>query len=452
MNIYELIRGRRQYLQEQRIKHYMWQLLKSMDHMHRNGIFHRDIKPENILITDDELKLADFGSCRGIYSKQPYTEYISTRWYRAPECLLTDGFYNYKMDMWGVGCVFFEVLSLYPLFPGTNELDQVTKIHAVLGTPPQETLAKLKKHSNSHIDFNFPHKEPQIMAKLIPHCSPDCVDIITKLLAYDPDDRLSARQAVKHPYFKDLRATELKEKQAAAREGGADEADGDSAVTASTAGSTARSSKKALAAEGAGSSMLPSIDKASVTRSHKHSKELPADGPSDLEATTQQAGDTSAMGLPNLQPPPDDSGSSGMLPPIGGGGHATHGQVSVGQGGVPALKIDSKSLMAAPPKGQAAGGALGKMKQHKAAAKPSGFKGGPATHPKGGLVGSAVAGSAVQMQSRSCASCGDVLDFGCAGSSAAHASQPSMEPVDHAGSKTRKYQSPYKGPQATKKH
>jgi renal tumor antigen len=124
----------RHYLPEGRLKDYMYQLLKSMDHMHRNGIFHRDIKPENILVCDDELKLADFGSCRGIYSKQPYTEYISTRWYRAPECLLTDGFYNYKMDMWGVGCVFFEVLSLYPLFPGTNELDQINKIHNVIGT------------------------------------------------------------------------------------------------------------------------------------------------------------------------------------------------------------------------------------------------------------------------------------------------------------------------------
>ena len=70
---------------------------------------YRDIKPENILIIDECLKLADFGSCRGIYSKQPYTEYISTRWYRAPECLLTDGYYTHKMDMWGVGCVFFEV-------------------------------------------------------------------------------------------------------------------------------------------------------------------------------------------------------------------------------------------------------------------------------------------------------------------------------------------------------
>lgn len=72
----------------------------------------RDIKPENILIIDECLKLADFGSCRGIYSKQPYTEYISTRWYRAPECLLTDGYYTHKMDMWGVGCVFFEVRLL----------------------------------------------------------------------------------------------------------------------------------------------------------------------------------------------------------------------------------------------------------------------------------------------------------------------------------------------------
>lgn len=75
----------------------------------------------------------DFGSCRGIYSKPPYTEYISTRWYRAPECLLTDGHYGHKMDVWGVGCVLFEVLALFPLFPGTNEADQIERIHKVRG-------------------------------------------------------------------------------------------------------------------------------------------------------------------------------------------------------------------------------------------------------------------------------------------------------------------------------
>lgn len=110
--------------------------------MHKKGIFHRDIKPENILIKEDRVKLADLGSCRGVYSQPPFTEYISTRWYRSPECLLTDGYYNHKMDIWGIGCVFFEVLSLFPLFPGNDEVDQVHKIHNIMGTPSQELLEK----------------------------------------------------------------------------------------------------------------------------------------------------------------------------------------------------------------------------------------------------------------------------------------------------------------------
>lgn len=137
MNVYELIRDRRTPVGEGAVLQLLFQLLRAMDHMHRHGVFHRDIKPENILLNDTELKLGDFGSCRGVYSRQPYTEYISTRWYRAPECLLTDGWYGYKMDIWGVGCVFFEILALYPLFPGTNELDQIEKIHDVIGTPSQ---------------------------------------------------------------------------------------------------------------------------------------------------------------------------------------------------------------------------------------------------------------------------------------------------------------------------
>ncbi|XP_036061777.1 MAPK/MAK/MRK overlapping kinase isoform X7 [Onychomys torridus] len=145
MNIYELIRGRRHPLSEKKIMNYMYQLCKSLDHMHRNGIFHRDVKPENILVKQDVLKLGDFGSCRSVYSTQPYTEYISTRWYRAPECLLTDGFYTYKMDLWSAGCVFYEIASLQPLFPGVNELDQISKIHDVIGTPCQKTLTKFKQ-------------------------------------------------------------------------------------------------------------------------------------------------------------------------------------------------------------------------------------------------------------------------------------------------------------------
>jgi len=223
MNVYELIRGRRHYVAEDRVCAYMYQLVKAMDHMHRNGIFHRDIKPENILLADEVLKLADFGSCRGIYSKQPYTEYISTRWYRAPECLLTDGYYNYKMDMWGVGCVFFELVALYPLFPGANEVDQIAKIHAVIGTPPPALLAKMKQRS-SHADaFAFAAVAGPGIAPLIAHAAPDCIDLIASLLRYDPDARLSARQALRHPYFRELRAQDKRQQAAllAAQGGGA---------------------------------------------------------------------------------------------------------------------------------------------------------------------------------------------------------------------------------------
>ena len=133
-------------------------------HACSKGIFHRDIKPENILVRGDIhtvpipfpnanpaspyhlttsfpiVKLADFGSCRGIHSKMPYTEYIATRWYRSPECLLFDGVYTYKMDVWGIGCVFFELVTKVPLFPGDDEVDQLHKIHHVLGTPSDRLL------------------------------------------------------------------------------------------------------------------------------------------------------------------------------------------------------------------------------------------------------------------------------------------------------------------------
>eukprot|EP00002_Diphylleia_rotans_P009271 TRINITY_DN1935_c0_g2_i1.p1 TRINITY_DN1935_c0_g2~~TRINITY_DN1935_c0_g2_i1.p1 ORF type:complete len:504 (-),score=122.94 TRINITY_DN1935_c0_g2_i1:599-2110(-) len=219
MNLYEMIRGRRQYLSDKKVRWYMYQLMKALDFMHQNGIFHRDIKPENILVREDRLKLADFGSCRGVYSKQPYTEYIATRWYRPPECLLTDGYYTYKMDMWGSGCVFFEIMSLYPLFPGANELDQIQKIHNIMGTPPQEILAKFKRYS-THINFNFPQKEGSGIVKPLPHASPECLDLMQKLLTYNPDERITARQSLRHAYFKELRDQEKKANAAATRESG----------------------------------------------------------------------------------------------------------------------------------------------------------------------------------------------------------------------------------------
>jgi len=156
MNIYEYFKDRETYIPEVRVKKYMFQLLQALDCMHKNRIFHRDIKPENILLKGDDIKLADFGSCKGFGGRDKlHTEYVSTRWYRSPECLLTKGSYDYKMDIWGVGCVFYEILSLQPLFPGKNEIDQVHLIHKILGTPSMRIFQRFKKTPNKEFEFKF---------------------------------------------------------------------------------------------------------------------------------------------------------------------------------------------------------------------------------------------------------------------------------------------------------
>ncbi|XP_054651955.1 MAPK/MAK/MRK overlapping kinase-like isoform X2 [Dunckerocampus dactyliophorus] len=208
MNIYDLIKARQTPLPDQTVRHYMYQLCKSLDHMHSCGIFHRDVKPENILIKHNILKLGDFGSCRSVHSKPPHTEYISTRWYRAPECLLTDGYYSLKMDIWSAGCVFFEVMSLNPLFPGTNELDQIAKIHDVLGTPDQSVLRKFKQSRAMH--FNFPMKKGSGISRLIPECSAPALSLLYQMLAYDADERITAETVLRHAYFREIRVAEKK--------------------------------------------------------------------------------------------------------------------------------------------------------------------------------------------------------------------------------------------------
>jgi len=202
-NLYDLIRGRNHPLNTKIVKSYMYQLLSSLAHMHDKGIFHRDIKPENILIEkgSNKLKLADFGSCRGVYSKKPYTEYISTRWYRAPECLLTDGHYGPEMDIWGAGCVFFEIIALHPLFPGSDEIDQINRIHKILGSPAPHLLMEFRLKGAKKMNFNFPHSKNLGISHLLSLASEGCIDLVTKTLKYDASQRITAKQSIDHPYI-----------------------------------------------------------------------------------------------------------------------------------------------------------------------------------------------------------------------------------------------------------
>jgi len=206
-NLYDLISGRRDHLDQEVVLSLGYQMFIALEHMHANGIFHRDIKPENILVdpTGKTLKLADLGSCRSINSNLPMTEYIATRWYRSPECLLTDGHYGVEMDIWGAGCVLFEIIALFPLFPGSDEIDQVNRIHKVVGTPEPEVLARLEKKGSSKINYKFANMKGIGIKHFIPHVTPTCVDLLTQTIIYDHTERMTATDAVNHEYFSTLR-------------------------------------------------------------------------------------------------------------------------------------------------------------------------------------------------------------------------------------------------------
>ena len=206
MNLYEAIKDRKNYLKEPLIQWYTYQLLKAIDFTHKNGIFHRDLKPENILLKDYHLVLADLGSCKGIKARMPFTEYVSTRWYRVPECIMTNGYYTYKMDMWGVGCVLFEIATLFPLFPGDNEIDQMKKIQNILGPPSEDVINLYKQNSfdkenQKSLDINIKGKG---FEKYLSHCNELFINLLKKLLVYNPEERFSAKQALQHNYFQDI--------------------------------------------------------------------------------------------------------------------------------------------------------------------------------------------------------------------------------------------------------
>ncbi|OHT01377.1 putative serine/threonine-protein kinase [Tritrichomonas foetus] len=190
---------------EPEIRFIISQLLSGLNYVHRQGFFHRDIKPENLLWSGNTLKIADFGLAREIRSRPPYTEYVSTRWYRAPEIILRHEFYNSPVDIWAVGAIMAELYMRKPLFQGTSENDQLFKIIGILGTPNSQNWPDSVKLINK-LNLRLPQSPPVRLSSLMPDASPDAISLMTEMLRYDPSKRPSAAQALQHPFFKGEKA------------------------------------------------------------------------------------------------------------------------------------------------------------------------------------------------------------------------------------------------------
>jgi len=192
-------------IDEYTIKSFLYQLLQGIAHCHQQRVLHRDLKPQNLLINmEGELKLADFGLARGFgIPVKKYTHEVVTLWYRPPDVLMGNNKYSTEVDMWGVGCIFAEMSTGQPLFCGSSNSSQLFKIFKIMGTPTKHSwpgIVKLSEYKE-----NFPRYKSKKLKNYVPKMGKQGLDILKKFLQYDPMHRISAKAAMKHEYFADLK-------------------------------------------------------------------------------------------------------------------------------------------------------------------------------------------------------------------------------------------------------
>ncbi|XP_063239591.1 cyclin-dependent kinase 1 isoform X2 [Bacillus rossius redtenbacheri] len=196
--------GPGKYLDAERTRSFLYQVVRAILFCHQRRVLHRDLKPQNLLVgSDGVIKVADFGLGRAFgIPVRIYTHEVVTLWYRAPEVLLGATRYSCPVDMWSIGCIFSEMASKRPLFQGDSEIDQLFRIFRVLRTPTEKLwpgVSKLPDYKAS-----FPNWTDNNLENHVKNLDGLALDLLQEMLTYDPVHRISAKDALKHPYFEGL--------------------------------------------------------------------------------------------------------------------------------------------------------------------------------------------------------------------------------------------------------
>ena len=202
-----------QRLSDEHIQYFLYQLLRGLKYLHSAHVIHRDLKPSNLLVNANcDLKIADFGLARcataAATDASPHatpdtflTEYVATRWYRAPEIMLSWSEYSQSIDVWSVGCIFGELLGRRPMFPGTDYMDQLHLILNFVGSPSVDDSAHIQNVNARHYIRNLPPRPGKSVRELFPLASDAACDLLTRMLTFSPAKRITVEQALAHPYL-----------------------------------------------------------------------------------------------------------------------------------------------------------------------------------------------------------------------------------------------------------
>jgi len=195
------------------VRYFLYQILRALKYIHSADVLHRDLKPSNLLVNSNcDLKVCDFGLARGVLPEEDVrsggsmllTEYVVTRWYRAPEIMLACHEYDKPIDVWSVGCIFAELLGRKPYFPGEDYIDQLTIVSEKLGKLPEEDLDFVTSEKAKRFMRKLPEKPAPSLKRQFPGTPSDALDLLSRMLQIHPRKRIDVETALRHPFLSQL--------------------------------------------------------------------------------------------------------------------------------------------------------------------------------------------------------------------------------------------------------